>query len=102
MTSDPDPKTTAMLKDAGSHLLNEKYDPVSFTPAMRTFLTTAPGKAFWKWFAEHGTLGSFIYSDREDRGDGAVLRYRVSLSRNWYWFSVNMTKDSKIAQLYRW
>ena len=32
-TPDPDPKTTAMLKDVVSRLLNEKYDPVSFTPA---------------------------------------------------------------------
>ena len=43
---DPDPKTTAMLKSVVSRLLNEKYDPASFTTAMRTFLTTATGKAF--------------------------------------------------------
>jgi D-alanyl-D-alanine carboxypeptidase len=72
---DPDPTTTAMLKDVLSDLLNEKYDPASFTPAMRMFLSTATGKSFWKWFAEHGTLGSFIFSDREDRRDGRVLRY---------------------------
>jgi D-alanyl-D-alanine carboxypeptidase len=58
---DPDPKTTAMLKDVLTDLLNEKYDPASFTPAMRIFLSTATGKAFWKWFADNGTLGSFIF-----------------------------------------
>jgi hypothetical protein len=56
-----------MLKDVVSGLLNEKYNPASFTPAMRTFLTTATGKAFWKWFAEHGSVGAFIFSDREER-----------------------------------
>ncbi len=99
---DPDPKTTAMLKDLMSRLPNEKYNPASFTPAMRTFLTTATGKAFWKWFAEHGSVGPFIFSDREGRKDGQVLRYKVSLGGNWYWFSVNMTKDGKIAQIYWW
>jgi D-alanyl-D-alanine carboxypeptidase len=101
-TPDPDPTTTAMLKDVLSDLLNEKYDPTSFTPAMRIFLSTTTGKSFWKWFAEHGTLGSFIFSDREDRGDNRVLRYKVSLGGNWYWFSVNMTKDDKVAQIYPW
>src|SRR5437667_10305293 len=97
---DDDPKTTEALKDVVSELLKSKYQPDSFTPAMRIFLGTATGKAFWKWFAEHGTLGSFIFSDRENRGDGRVLRYKVSLRGNSYWFSAKMTKDGKIAQIY--
>jgi D-alanyl-D-alanine carboxypeptidase len=99
---DPDPKTTAILKDVVSGLLNGKYNPASFTPAMRTFLTTATGKAFWKWFAEHGSIGAFIFSDREGRKDGPVVRYQVSLRRNWYWLSANVAKDGKIAQIYWW
>jgi CubicO group peptidase (beta-lactamase class C family) len=99
---DPDPKTTATLKDVISDLTAEKYEPASFTPAMRIFLGTATGKAFWKWFAEHGALGSFVFSDRENRGDIQVLRYKVSLGGNSYWFSVRMTKDRKIAQIYWW
>ena len=102
VNSDPDPKTTAMLKDVVSDLLNEVYKPESFTPAMRIFLGTATGKAFWKWFAEHGELGSFVFSDRENRGDGQILRYKVTLGGNPYWFSVNTTKDRKIAQIYWW
>lgn len=101
-TPDPDPKTTAMLKDVVSGLLKEKYEPESFTPAMRVFLSTATGKAFWEWFAEHGTLGPFTFSDRENRGDDRVLRYKVNLGGNSYWFSAKMTKDSKIAQIYWW
>ncbi len=99
---DPDPKTTAMLKDLVSELLKGKYQVDSFTPPMRTFLATATGKAFWKWFADHGELGSFVFSDREDRGAGQVLRYKVSLGGNSYWFSTLMTKDRKIAQIYWW
>jgi D-alanyl-D-alanine carboxypeptidase len=99
---DPDPKTTTMLKDVVSGLLNGKYEAESFTPAMRIFSGTATGKAFWKWFAEHGALGSFVFSDRENRGDSQVLRYKVSLGGNSYWFSVRMTKDSKITQIYWW
>jgi CubicO group peptidase (beta-lactamase class C family) len=100
--SDPDPKTTAMLKDVVSRLLNGKYDLESFSPAMRIFLSTATGKAFWKWFAEHGALGAFIFSDRDQRGDGQVLRYKVNLGGNWYWFSAKITNDGKIAQIYWW
>jgi hypothetical protein len=69
---------------------------------MRIFLGTVTGKAFWKWFAEHGALGSFVFSDRENRRDSQVLRYKVSLGGNSYWFSVRMTKDGKIAQIYWW
>ena len=100
--TDPDPKTTAMLKDVVSGLLIGKSEPESFTAAMRIFLGTATGKAFWKWFADHGELGSFIFSNRERRGDGQVLRYKVSLGGNSYWFSALVTKDRKIAQIYWW
>ena len=99
---DPDPKTTTMLKDVVSGLLNGNYEAESFTPAMRIFLGTATGKAFWKWFAEHGELGSFVFSDRENRGNGQVLRYKMTLGGNPYWFSVAMTKEGKIAQIYWW
>jgi D-alanyl-D-alanine carboxypeptidase len=99
---DPDPATTSRLRDVVSGLLKEKYEPASFTPAMRIFLGTATGKAFWKWFADHGALGSFTFSDREDRGDDRVLRYKINLGGNWYWFSINLTKDGKIAQIYCW
>jgi len=99
---DPDPKTTAMLKDLVSELLKGKYQADSFTPAMRIFLGTATGKAFWKWFDDHGELGSFVFSDREDKGAGQVLRYKVSLGGNSYWLSTVMTKDRKIAQIYWW
>jgi D-alanyl-D-alanine carboxypeptidase len=83
---DPDPATTSKLKDIVSGLQKEKYEAASFTPAMRIFLGTATGKAFWKWFADHGALGSFTFSDREDKGDGQLLHYKVSLGGNWYWF----------------
>ena len=99
---DPDPNTTVMLKDVVSGLLKGNYEATSFTQPMRVFLDTATGKAFWKWFADHGELGSFIFSDREQRGDGQVLRYKVELGGNAYWFSAKMTKDGKIAQIYWW
>lgn len=101
-SEDSDPATTAKIKEVVSGLLNERYKPESFAPAMCTFLGTATGKALWKWLAEHGALGSFIFSDREDRGDGQVLRYKVSLGGNWYWFSVKMTRGGKVAQIYWW
>ena len=100
--SDPDPKTTANMSEIVSNLMKGKSEPAAFTPPMRLFLNTATGKAFWKWFAEHGALGSLVFSDREQRKDGQVLRYKVSLGGNWYWFSVKMTSGGKIAQISWW
>jgi hypothetical protein len=58
--TDHDPQTTTMLKDVVSGLLKGKSEPESFTAPMRIFLSTATGKAFWKWFADHGEL-SLVY-----------------------------------------
>jgi len=98
--TDPDPKTTLKLKEAMSNLLNGKHDPRLFTPPMRLFLKTSTGKGFWQWAAYHGALTTFTFSDREDAGDGYLLRYRVVLGGNPYWFSFKVTKDGKIAQIY--
>src|SRR5262249_19167011 len=93
---DPNPRTTAKSKAIVSGLLNDDYEPDAFTAPMLMLLKTATGKAFWKWFANHGALGSLIFSDREERGDGQLLRYKVTLGGNSYWLSVNMNKDGKI------
>jgi hypothetical protein len=74
---------------------------LTITP-MRVFLNTATGKAFWKWFADHGALSSFVFSDREERRNGEIRRYKLSLGGNWYWFSVTTSNDGQIAQIYWW
>jgi CubicO group peptidase (beta-lactamase class C family) len=99
---DPDSRTTAKSRNIVSALLKSDYEPAAFTAPMLMFLHTASGKAFWKWFADHGALGSFVFSDREKKGDGQMLRYKVSLGGNSYWCSVDMNKDDKIAQIYWW
>ena len=71
---DPDPATTAKSKEMVSGLLKGNYEPAAFTAPMRVFLNTATGKAFWKWFADHGALGSFVFSDREKKRDGEIRR----------------------------
>lgn len=98
--TDPDPKTTLKLKEVISNLLNGKHQADLFTPPMRVFLNTSTGKGFWQWAAYHGALTSFTFSDREDTGDSYLLRYRVGLGGNRYWFSFRVMKDGKIAQIY--
>ncbi len=100
--TDPDPKTSLLLRGALSELLQGKHDPALFTSPMRIFLSTATGKGFWQWFASHGELESFTFSGREDAGDGRLLRYKVVLGGNPYWLSVNVTGDGRIAQIYWW
>ena len=94
--------TTAKSREIVSGLLKGDYEPTAFTKPMDVFLNTATGKAFWKWFAEHGAPGSLVFSDRENRPDGEVRRYKLSLGGNWYWFSITTSKDGKIAQIYWW
>jgi D-alanyl-D-alanine carboxypeptidase len=100
--SDPDPKTTERIKAIVARALHGTTDPSDFTPAMNTYHGTATGRGLWQWFAYHGELGSFTYSDREATRDGAVIRYRVLLGGNPYWFSVRLAKDGKVAQIYWW
>lgn len=99
---DPDPTNTAKFKQIVSSVLGGNYDAAAFTAPMRVFLNTASGKALWKWLADQGTLSSFVFSDREKKGDGEIWRYKLNLGGNWYWFSVTTTKDGKIAQMYWW
>jgi len=99
---DPNPITTAKSKEIVAGLLKGNYDPAAFTSPMRVFLNTATGKAFWKWFADRGALGSFVFSDREEKKDGEIRRYKISLGGNWYWFSVTTRNDGQIAQIYWW
>jgi hypothetical protein len=94
--------TTAKSKEIVSGLLKGNYEPAAFTAPMRVFLNTAAGKAFWKWFADHGALGSFVFSDREERRHGEIRRYKLSLGGNSYWLSVTTSNDGKIAQIYWW
>ncbi|HZH31658.1 MAG TPA: serine hydrolase domain-containing protein [Pyrinomonadaceae bacterium] len=100
--TDPEPLTTLRLKEVMSGLLNGKHEPTQFTHAMRIHLNTATGKSLWQWYAYQGALTSFAFSDREDAGDSYLLRYKVSLGGNPYWFSFRMMKDGKIAQIYWW
>jgi len=100
--SDPNPMTTAKSREIVSGLLKGDYEPTAFTAPMRVFLNTATGKALWKWFAEHGVLGSFVFSDREEKRGAEIRRYKLSFGGNWYWFSITTSKDRKIAQIYWW
>jgi CubicO group peptidase (beta-lactamase class C family) len=99
---DPDPQITLRLKEVMAGLLNGKYDPALFTPAMRVYLNTATGKAFWRWVASHGALKSFTFSDREDADDSRIVRYKAVLGENPYWFSARVMRDGRVAQIYWW
>lgn len=100
--TDSDPALSLKLKAVMNSLIGGKHDPALFTPPMRVFLNTSTGKAFWQWVAYHGALTSFALSDREDKGDSYLLRYRVGLGGNPYWFSSRVMKDGRIAQIRWW
>jgi D-alanyl-D-alanine carboxypeptidase len=99
---DPYPQTTVKLKEVFSDLLHGKHNEALFTPAMSIFLNTASGKAFWQWFAEHGELSSFTFSDREVLGRTRVPRYRILLGGNAYWVSFTTEANGQVAGICFW
>jgi hypothetical protein len=99
---DPAPQTTMMVKRVIADLLGGKHDPARFTPPMRTFLETSTGKALWTWFASMGELKAVTFADEEERHDGRVIRYRLVLGDDPYWFTVCLSEDGKIAQIRWW
>ena len=100
--TDPAPHVSLRLREVMIGLMSDKYDPERFTPPMRAFLKSSTGKGFWQWAASHGDLRSFDFSDAENSGESSVLRYKVSLGGNAYWFSFRVMKDGRIAQIYWW
>jgi CubicO group peptidase (beta-lactamase class C family) len=101
--TDPDPNTTLRLKETMADLLNGKWKATSFTPPMQIHLNTATGKSLWQWYAYQGALKSFTFSEREERQGGiSIVRYKVILGDNPYWYSFRLTSDGKIAQIYWW
>ena len=100
--SDADSNTSMRFKQVIENLLKGKYDPAQFSQPMQVFLGTATGKAFWQWFASHGELAGFAFSDREDTSEGRVLRYRLVLGKNAFWLSVKVNRDDRIAQICWW
>ncbi len=85
-----------------SGLLEGKHDSTLFTSAMNVFLSTATGKDFWTWFAAHGELGPFRFSDREDVGNLSVSRYSVCAGRKPYWLSFATEEDGRVARVCFW
>ena len=47
-------------------------------------------------------MTEFVFADREDVSNGRILRYRVTLGGNPYWYSFRLTTDGKVAQIYWW
>ena len=100
--TDSDPALSQKLKEVMANLISGKHEADLYTPPMRIFLNTSTGKGFWQWAAYHGALTSFAFSDREQAGDSFLLRYKVGLGGNHYWFSFRIMKDGKIDQIYNW
>jgi hypothetical protein len=78
------------------------HDPRRFTTPMASFLDTSTGKSLWKWFASMGKLRSVSFADEEEGPDGHLLRYRLVLGNDPYWFTVLVAADGKIAQIRWW
>lgn len=99
---DPDPRLTNRLADALRGLTTGQSDPRQFTPAMRTFLTTATARGLGEWIASHGALTGLRYAQTEPVGAHRVVRYRAVAGGVHLWFSFTLTADNQIAQIYWW
>jgi CubicO group peptidase (beta-lactamase class C family) len=102
--ADPEPDTTLRLKKVMSDLLGAgSAETALLTRELQLHLKSATGKSLWQWYASLGALGAFTFSDREKtNGGGSVVRYKVLLGGNPYWFSFRLKDDGRIAQIYWW
>jgi CubicO group peptidase (beta-lactamase class C family) len=96
--SNTDQKTSQILKEALTGLLNGKPEIELFTPAMRMFLATSSGKSFWQWFSSAGELKEFNFAEREDVEGTRILRYRALLGTTTFLVSFVLAKDRGIAK----
>jgi CubicO group peptidase (beta-lactamase class C family) len=99
---DPGPMRSARLHRAVKDLLNGTPDAELFTPAMQLFLRTESGRGMWKWIASHGDLRSFRFVEGEPDGNDFVVRYAARLGDAEYSFTVTITRQGAIAQIYWW
>jgi D-alanyl-D-alanine carboxypeptidase len=99
---DTDPALTVAHREVFAELLAGRHDPARFTRPMALFLSTATGKAFPLWYAEHGAMTSFAFEDEELRGDHHLRRYGVVLGGTRYGFSFLVAPGGRIAQLRSW
>ena len=95
--TDPDPNLTATIKQAVG-LIEGKHDP-TLHRAYADLSQQLDGQGVLGMVRSHGKLGSFQLCDA--RGDdGNDRRYHVALGQDLYWFTVNVTRDGKIAQIH--
>lgn len=96
--SNTDQRTSQMLREALTGLLNGKPETKVFTPAMRMFLATSSGRSFWQWFSSAGELKEFNFAELEDVGGTSILRYRALLGTNTFLVAFVLAKDGGIAK----
>jgi hypothetical protein len=73
-----------------------------FTRPMNLFLNTPLGNATGSWLKHHGPVRSLTYAGAEIQRHDIILRYRVILGDEPYWFSFRLIRDGKIAQMLWW
>lgn len=100
--SDPHPETTRRLQRVLTGYQAGSIDAADFTPPMRLFLSTPMGRDLGHWLRLHGPVQSLSFVGEEQQGDERVLRYRVFLGEDPYWFTFRTTSDGQVAQIAWW
>ena len=99
---DPDPVRSRRLGEVVRDLLEGGGGTPEMTPALQLFLRTTTGKGNGEWLASHGPLTGWAFAEAETIGPLQVLRYRVVLGEDPYWFSVALDREGRIAQITSW
>jgi len=97
-----DPKFSAGLRTQLIDAAKGKANLSEFTEPMRKFLGTATGKGLFGWYLEGGEIQGFELSSIEDRPDGRMLRYRLTIGGSVSEVSFFVTRDNKTGQMLFW
>jgi hypothetical protein len=95
---DPDPQLTNQLADALRGITTGQSDLRQFTPAMRTFLSTATARGLGEWIAWHGALAGLRHAQTEPAGTHRVLWYRAVAGGAELWFSSRSPQTTRLPR----
>lgn len=96
---DPDPRTTARLRDALRELLAGKASADRFTRERQKSLESANAKEFWRQISAYGTLTSLVFIERDASDKARALRYKAALGEHLLLLKFVLNDEGRIADV---
>ncbi len=97
---DPHPETTEQLRTVLAKLLADDINRDAFTTRLADHLASEASRKATRSVAASGPIGSFVLIDLESKDEGETRRYRATLGKDDYLFTVHLGHEGEIAGLW--